>query len=92
MTTRPARDENLHVTAPCRQGWTVERVVPLVAGVMILISVGLAAAVSPWWLILTGFVGANLIFYSAVGWCPASLLMERAGLQRASCRARASTI
>jgi hypothetical protein len=91
MTTRPARDEDLHVTAPRRQDWTVERVVPLMAGVMILISVGLAAAVSPWWLILTLFVGANLIFYSAVGWCPASLLMERAGLQRGSCRVRAST-
>ncbi|MFD6676329.1 DUF2892 domain-containing protein [Rhodococcus zopfii] len=71
---------------PRQEGWTVERVVPLMAGVMVLLSVGLTLVFSPWWLLLTGFVGANLLFYSAVGWCPASLIMEKAGLGRASCR------
>lgn len=71
---------------PRQEGWTVERVVPLMAGVMVLLSVGLTLAFSPWWLLLTGFVGANLLFYSAVGWCPASLIMGKAGLGRASCR------
>ncbi|MGW4632853.1 YgaP family membrane protein [Nocardia sp. NPDC004415] len=71
---------------PRHQGWTVERVVPLMAGVMVVLSVALTLAFSPWWLLLTGFVGANLVFYSAVGWCPASLVMEKVGLQRASCR------
>ncbi len=74
-----------------RQNWTVERTVPLMGGVMILLSVVLVVGLTPWWLILTGFVGANLVFYSAVGWCPASLLMERAGLPRASCRVRTSS-
>lgn len=71
---------------PRHQGWTVERLVPLMGGSMVLASAALAAAVSPWWLLLTGFVGANLVFYSAVGWCPASLIMEKVGLERASCR------
>ncbi|MFE3293874.1 YgaP-like transmembrane domain [Rhodococcus sp. NPDC059234] len=60
--------------------------VPLMGGAMVLASVALALALSPWWLLLTGFVGANLVFYSAVGWCPASLIMEKVGLERASCR------
>ena len=73
-------------TLPHHDGWTVERVVPLMAGVMVLLSVALTLALSPWWPILTGFVGVNLVFYSAAGWCPASLIMEKAGLERASCR------
>jgi len=64
---------------------------PLMAGVMVLLSVALTLAFSPWWLLLTGFVGANLVFYSAVGWCPASLIMEKVGLDRASCRVPADT-
>ena len=76
---------------PRHEGWTVERVVPLMAGVMVLLSVGLTLAFSPWWLLLTGFVGANLVFYSAAGWCPASLVMQKAGLERASCRVPATT-
>ncbi|MGW4479990.1 YgaP family membrane protein [Rhodococcus triatomae] len=80
------------MTNPRRhQDWTVDRVVPLLGGAMILLSVALAVGLTPWWLILTGFVGANLVFYSAVGWCPASLLMERAGLPRANCRVRNAT-
>ncbi|TSD94882.1 DUF2892 domain-containing protein [Skermania sp. ID1734] len=71
---------------PRHQGWTVERVVPLMAGVIVLLSVALTLTFTPLWLLLTGFVGANLVFYSAAGWCPASLIMERAGLERASCR------
>jgi 4-hydroxybenzoate polyprenyltransferase len=71
---------------PHRRGWTVERVVPLMAGVMVLLSAALVLTFSPWWLLLTGFVGANLIFYSAAGWCPASLIMEKIGLERAGCR------
>ncbi|CRK53753.1 conserved hypothetical protein [Rhodococcus sp. RD6.2] len=89
VADHPIRTEDIHVThSHPRQNWTVERVVPLMGGVMILLSVALAVGLSPWWLVLTGFVGANLVFYSAVGWCPASLLMERAGLPRASCRVR----
>ena len=70
---------NSRTTAPT---WTVERAVPLLAGLMILLSVALAAGVSSWWLVLTAFVAVNLLLFAAVGWCPASLLMHRLGLQR----------
>ncbi|ATD71559.1 MULTISPECIES: YgaP family membrane protein [Gordonia] len=63
---------------------TVERMVPALAGVMVTISVILVLTVSPWWTVLTLFVAANLLLYSAVGWCPASLLMSKAGLPRAT--------
>lgn len=62
--------------------FTVERAVPLAAATVIAISIVLVAVFSAWWLILTGFVAANLAFYSVVGWCPASLMMEKAGLPR----------
>ncbi|WP_433633649.1 YgaP family membrane protein [Nocardia sp. CA-120079] len=65
---------------PRHHGWSIPRVVPLLAGAIVLMSAPLAAVFSQWWLILTGFVGANLLFYSAVGWCPATLLLQRAGV------------
>ncbi|WP_027499884.1 YgaP family membrane protein [Rhodococcus sp. UNC363MFTsu5.1] len=69
-------------TLPRHHGWTVERLVPLLGGTMVLLSVALTLALSSWWLILTGFVAANLLLYAAVGWCPASLLMQRLGVRR----------
>lgn len=68
--------------AGVRSRVTVERAVPALAGVMVAVSAALALTVSPWWTVLTFFVAANLLFYSVVGWCPASLLMQRAGLAR----------
>ncbi|MFC4127838.1 YgaP family membrane protein [Nocardia rhizosphaerae] len=76
---------------PRHQGWTVERVVPLMAGVVVLASVASALVFTPWWLLLTTFVGLDLVFYAAVGWCPASLVMERAGLARIDCRGRSTS-
>ncbi|WP_334137835.1 DUF2892 domain-containing protein [Corynebacterium variabile] len=61
---------------------SVDRIVPAVASTVLFISIALVALVSPWWLFLTGFVAANLALYSAVGWCPASLLLTATGIQR----------
>ncbi|WP_406230202.1 DUF2892 domain-containing protein [Nocardia sp. NBC_01009] len=62
------------------RAWTIDRVGPLLAGILILTSAALAAALSPWWLLLTVLVEANLLLYSALDWCPASLLMARLGI------------
>lgn len=67
---------------PRHHGWTIERVVPLLGGTVVLLSVALVLAFSAWWLILTAFVAANLLLYSAVGWCPMSLLLQRLGIPR----------
>jgi len=40
-------------------------------------SVALTIAVSPWWLLLTTFVGANLFQSSLTGLCPAEAFICR---------------
>ena len=58
-------------------GWPLERVLFALAGTMTLLSVALAALVSPWFLLLTAFVGVNQWLYVLVGACPASLVLRR---------------
>ena len=71
--------------------WPLERVLFALAGTMTLLSAVLAATVSPWFLLLTVFVGVNQWLYVAVGACPASLVLGRwLGLQ--SCRASATPV
>jgi hypothetical protein len=48
---------------------TIERYIRLIAGIFILISLGLAHWVNPNWLWFTAFVGANLFQSSLTGWC-----------------------
>ncbi len=47
---------------------------------MTLLSALLAATVSPWFLVLTVFVGVNQWLYVTVGACPASLVLQRLGV------------
>jgi hypothetical protein len=62
--------------------WPLERVLFALAGTMTLISAALAATVSPWFLLLTAFVGINQWLYVTLGACPASLVLGRVlGLQ-----------
>ena len=69
--------------------WPLERVLFALAGTMTLLSALLAATVSPWFLLLTAFVGINQWLYVTVGGCPASLVLERVvGVRR--CAARTS--
>ena len=63
------------MNAPTR--WPLERVLFLMAGTVTIISVLLAAFVSPWFLILTAFVGVSQWSYVAFGDCPSSLVMRR---------------
>lgn len=58
----------------------LDRAVFLVAGTMILLSALLAATVSPWWLLLTTFVGLNLLQSSITGFCPAAMMLRRFGV------------
>lgn len=59
-------------------GWPLERVLFAMAGTMTLLSVLLVAVVSPWFLILTAFVGLNQLLFVATGTCPASLFLGAA--------------
>ena len=59
----------------------IENGVRVLAGVMILVSVLLAATVSIWWLVFTAFIGINLIQSAFTGFCPASTLLKKLGLK-----------
>ena len=59
---------------------TVDQAVFAFAGVMVLLSVALAHLVSPWWLLLTAFVGANMLQAAFTGLCPAAMIFKRMGL------------
>lgn len=58
---------------------TVDQAVFAFAGVMVLVSLALAHLVSPWWLLLTAFVGANLLQAAFTGFCPAAMVFKRLG-------------
>jgi len=57
----------------------VDQAVFAFAGVMVLASVALAHFVSPWWLLLTVFVGANMLQSAFTGFCPAAMVFKRLG-------------
>ncbi len=57
--------------------WPLERALFLMAGTMTILSAVLAAVFSPWFLLLTAFVGLNQLLYVAVGACPASLILGK---------------
>jgi hypothetical protein len=59
--------------------WPLERILFAMAGTMALLSAVLAAVVSPWFLLLTAFVGVNQWLFVAFGACPASLVLRRVG-------------
>lgn len=49
---------------------SMEQKIRMIAGTFILVSVALATFVSPWWLLFTTFVGANLLQSSFTRFCP----------------------
>lgn len=64
-------------------GWPLERILFALAGTVTLASALLAALVSPWFLLLTVFVGVNQWLYVTVGGCPATIVLERlVGVER----------
>ena len=72
-------------SASCsRAGWPLERVLFAMAGTVTLLSALLVALVSPWFLLLTAFVGINQWLYVTLGACPASLVLGRALSLRSS--------
>jgi len=58
---------------------TIDRAVFLFAGVLVLASALLTWFYSPYWLLLTGFVGLNLVQASFTGFCPAAMIFKRLG-------------
>ena len=60
---------------------TVDEGLRLVAGIVILLSVLLVIFHSPWWLLLTAFVGINLLQSAFTKWCPVMIVLKKLGLK-----------
>lgn len=57
----------------------IDRAVLAFAGVMILGSLALGYYVSPYWLLLTAFAGANMLQAAFTGFCPAAMIFKKIG-------------
>ena len=85
MTTIPHNLSSEPHASTRPTSWPLERVLFALAGSMTLLSALLAAIVSPWFLLLTAFVGINQWLFVLFGNCAASLVLGRFGLSR-TCR------
>jgi hypothetical protein len=70
---------------------SIERIVRIVAGFFILLSLllahttGTADLSSMSWLWFTAFVGANLFQSGLTNWCPLVSILKKAGLKDSAC-------
>ena len=62
---------------PTKAGLPVMRQVQIVAGLLVVLGVVLGLVVSQWFLALSGFVGAGLIFAGITGWCGMAKLLAK---------------
>jgi Inner membrane protein YgaP-like, transmembrane domain len=59
----------------------VDRAVLAFAGCMVLISALLTYLYSPYWLLLTAFVGLNMLQSAFTGFCPAAMAFRKMGVR-----------
>ena len=64
---------------------SMEKIIRIIAGSFILISVALAIWVSPLWLIWTALIGVNLIQSAFTGWCLAETILKKFGVSSSCC-------
>ena len=60
---------------------TIERLLRLIAGFFILLSVALAHYVNPNWYYFTAFVGLNLLQSAFSNWCPMMTILHKLGFE-----------
>ncbi len=60
---------------------TIDNAVLSFAGLVVLTSLALGWFVSPWWLLLTAFAGANMVQAGFTGVCPAAMIFRLVGLK-----------
>ncbi len=58
-----------------------ERVIRLIAGTFILVSLALGLLHSPYWFIFTGFVGLNLFQSALTNWCLMDDILRKANVK-----------
>ena len=60
---------------------SIERMVLAFAGSFVLVSLILAQLFSPYWLLFTAFVGANLLQSAFTGFCPLAKILKTFGVK-----------
>jgi len=60
---------------------TVERLLRMIAGAFVLLSLGLGYWVSPYWYLFTAFVGLNLLQSAFTNWYPMMTILRKLGVQ-----------
>ena len=60
---------------------TIDRVMFAFAGTMILLSLALTLWVSPYFMWLTAFFGANMLQSAFTGFCPAAAILRKLGIK-----------
>jgi positive regulator of sigma E activity len=58
---------------------SIDRAVLVFAGCLMLLSAALVYLVSPWFLLLTAFVGLNMVQSAFTGFCPAAIVFKGLG-------------
>ncbi|MCP4432623.1 MAG: DUF2892 domain-containing protein [Gammaproteobacteria bacterium] len=60
---------------------SIDRIVLMFAGTVILLSLVLSQLHHVYWLYLTAFVGANLLQASITGFCPLAIILKAVGIR-----------
>ena len=60
---------------------SIDRIVMMFAGAVILVSIIFSQLHHVYWLFLTGFVGANLLQASFTGFCPLASILKSLGIK-----------
>lgn len=60
---------------------TIDRIVLAFAGTLVLLGLLLAVLVNPWWLLLTAFVGLNLVQSAFTGFCTLARILKSLGIK-----------
>ena len=64
---------------------TVDRIVHLVVGVMVLVGIALAHYVHPYWIGLSAFMGFSLAQSGLTNLCPLSMVLKKIGVKEGNC-------
>lgn len=60
---------------------TIDRIVLAFAGTVVLLGLMLGVLVNSWWLLLTAFVGLNLLQSAFTGFCPLAKFLKSLGIK-----------
>ena len=61
---------------------SIDRMIRIIAGSFVLVSLALGHWVSPYWYLFTAFVGLNLLQSGITRWCLMEKILQSAGLGR----------